>query len=149
MKISERLQSVTRIFLDTAPVIYFVENNPRYLDTTRVVFDSIDNGVLAAVTSPVTLAECLILPHRLQQPEVAQAFLELLVSAEGIRFVAIDDQIASTAAELRARYGLALPDSFQIAVAIHSGCDAFLTNDLALKRVTEISPIVLNEIDAE
>lgn len=61
----------------------------------------------------------------------------------------IDDQIANQAAELRARYGLALPDSFQIAIAILSGCDAFLTNDLALKRVTEISAIVLDEMDTE
>ncbi len=29
MKLSDRLQTVTRIFLDTAPVIYFMENNPR------------------------------------------------------------------------------------------------------------------------
>lgn len=38
MKISERLQSVTQIFLDTAPVIYFVEKNPRYVEVARVVF---------------------------------------------------------------------------------------------------------------
>lgn len=75
MKISERLRSVTRLFLDTAPVIYLVENNPRYVETTRIVFDSIDNGVLVAITSPVTLAECLTLPYRRQQPEVAQAFI--------------------------------------------------------------------------
>ncbi len=30
MKISERLQGVARLFLDTAPIVYYVEKNPRY-----------------------------------------------------------------------------------------------------------------------
>jgi len=149
MKLSERLQSVTRLFLDTAPVIYFVEQNPRYVEQTRVVFNLVDDGTLLAVTSPVTLAECLTLPYRLQRPDAAHAFVELLAADENVRFVPIDEQVADKAAELRARYGLALPDSFQIAVAILSDCDAFLTNDLALKRVTEINAIVLDEMDAE
>jgi len=149
MKISERLQSVTQIFLDTAPVIYFVEKNPRYVEVARVVFNLIDSDSLSAVTSPVTLAECLTLPYRLQQPEVAKAFIELLVNDDSVRFVPLDDQAASKAAELRARYNLPLPDSFQIAVAILSGCDAVLTNDAAWKKVAEINAIVLEEVDAE
>ncbi len=149
MKISERLQSVTQIFLDTAPVIYFVEKNPRYVEVARVVFNLIDSGSLSAVTSPVTLAECLTLPYRLQQPEVAKAFIELLVNDESVRFVPLDDRAASKAAELRARYNLPLPDSFQIAVAILSGCDAVLTNDVAWKKVAGINAIVLDEMEAE
>ncbi len=48
MKISEHLQSVTQIFLDTAPVIYFVEKNPRYVEVARVVFNLIDCAFCAA-----------------------------------------------------------------------------------------------------
>jgi predicted nucleic acid-binding protein len=40
-----------------------------------------------------------------------------------------------------------LTDAFQVAVAIASGCDAFLTNDIALKRVTELGVIVLDEME--
>ena len=43
----------------------------------------------------------------------------------------IDQAITQTVAELRARYNLLLPDAFQAAVAIVSGCDALLTNDRA------------------
>jgi predicted nucleic acid-binding protein len=53
------------------------------------------------------------------------------------------------AAELRARYNLSLTDAFQIAVALQSGCDAFLTNDMTLKRVSELSVVVLEEMEAE
>ena len=148
MKISERLQAAQRVFLDTAPVIYFVEKHPRYADLARVVFDRIDDGSLLGISSPVTLAECLVLPYRLGQPDVADAFISLLAGGEGVTFVAIDDVVAGKAAELRARYGLPLPDSFQIAAAIIAECDAFLTNDLALKRVSEINAIVLDEVEA-
>ncbi len=149
MKMSERLRTVTRIFLDTAPVIYFVEKNPRYVDVARVVFDLIDSGALKAVTSPVTLAECLILPYRTRQAEVAEAFTELLVNDEQVNFMLIDDQTANKAAELRVRYNLTLPDSFQLAVASLAGCDAFFTNDIALKRVSEINVIALDDVEAE
>ncbi len=46
MKPADRLQSVTRLFLDTAPVIYFVENNPSYFERVRPVFERIDDGTL-------------------------------------------------------------------------------------------------------
>jgi predicted nucleic acid-binding protein len=53
--------------------------------------------------------------------------------------------MACKAAELRARYNLTLDDAFQVAVCPVSGCDAFLTNDSELKRVSEINAIVLDE----
>ena len=47
---------------------------------------------------------------------------------------------------MRARYNLSLTDALQIATAIQSDCDAFLTNDLQLKRVNELSILVVTEL---
>ena len=33
------------MFLDTAPVIYFVEANPNYLQVVESIFDKIENGL--------------------------------------------------------------------------------------------------------
>ncbi|WP_414584039.1 hypothetical protein [Scytonema sp. PCC 10023] len=41
MNVTESLQGVTRLFLDTAPVIYYVERNPQYFASASVVFDHI------------------------------------------------------------------------------------------------------------
>ncbi len=60
MRIDSALRNVTRLFLDTASVIYYVEKNPRYSATAEFVFDQIDNGAITGVTSVVTLAECLV-----------------------------------------------------------------------------------------
>ncbi|MGA1844796.1 MAG: type II toxin-antitoxin system VapC family toxin [bacterium] len=66
-------QEVKRLFLDTAPLIYFVEKHPTYAKHLRPVFDRIDKGKLSAFTSPITLAECLVQPCRLNLPDLQKA----------------------------------------------------------------------------
>jgi predicted nucleic acid-binding protein len=149
MKITERLQTITKLFLDTAPVVYYVEEDTRYLALVDPIFDRLDAGTLVAVTSPVTLAECLVMPYRNNQVELQQIFSDLIVNGTNVLFASIDREMGRRAAELRARYNLSLTDAFQIAVALQSGCDAFLTNDMTLKRVSELSVIVLEEMEAE
>jgi hypothetical protein len=51
MKITEHLQGVAWLFLDTAPVVYYVEKNPHYLAKVQVIFAQIDAGTFTAVTS--------------------------------------------------------------------------------------------------
>lgn len=60
-------------------------------------------------------------------------------------FYPLDDIVAEKAAELRARHNLTLTDALQIAVAIQTGCDAFITNAMDLKRVSEIPVVVISE----
>jgi predicted nucleic acid-binding protein len=147
MNIAEAVQNVARLFLDTAPVIYYVEKNPHYLALVKIVFDHIDDGSLNAVTSPVTLAECLVVPYRLGLVQLQQDFFDLIVHGRNTVFEPIDHRSAQHAAELRARYNLALPDALQVAVALGAGCDALLTNDGDLKRVTELRVLILDELE--
>jgi predicted nucleic acid-binding protein len=99
------------------------------------------------VTSPVTLAECLVRPYRLGQTELQQQYIELFFQTENIIFQPITNpSIALEAAQIRARYNLQLPDAFQIAVALAAGCEAFLTNDVTFRRVTELRILVLDEL---
>ena len=51
------LQRVNRLFLDTAPLIYYVEKHPQYMKILKAVFQRIDKGLITAVTSPVTLGQ--------------------------------------------------------------------------------------------
>ena len=98
--------------------------------------------------SPVTLAECLVLPIRQNDSEKQQIFVEVLTSAEMADFVKTDAVIARRAAEIRVQYSLKLPDALQIATAISSDCEAFLTNDVQLKRVIELQVLVISELSA-
>ena len=146
MNIVNLTKNITYLFLDTAPVIYYVERNPYYYQTAKLFFNLIDKGRLQGVTSPVTLAECLVIPHRLEQKQLVQDFEDLIVYGNNTIFVPIDNEAGNIAANLRANYNLTLPDALQIAVAIITGCQAFLTNDIKLKRVNELQVLVLDEI---
>ena len=144
MKLPDALGTSQQMFVDTAPIIYFVEKHPRYFATVSAVFDRVDDDQLAPVVSPITLAECLVYPYRMGHADAARMFKELLTHR--MRFVPIEETIASQAAELRARHNLSLPDALQCAVALNARCDAFLTNDIALKRVTELNVVVLDDL---
>ena len=131
MKLEIAFQEVRRIFLDTAPVIYFIEQNPTYFAIVDAIF---------------TLAECLILPIRQNDQSQQQLFFDLLTSPDTAEFISTNPKIAHQAAFLRVKYNLKLPDALQISTAIVSHCHVFLTNDTALKRVSELPILVLEDL---
>lgn len=140
------LSKVRSLFLDSAPIIYFVERHPIYNPVLLPFFTSIDNNKIQTVTSPITLAECLVQPLKTGNSEIADKFEALIVHQSNTIFVATNPLIAKQAADIRARYGLKLPDSIQIATAIFMKCDLLLTNDVDFKRVNEIKVLVIEEL---
>ena len=147
MKLIDGLQGITRLFIDTAPLIYYVEQNRQYFSLVDVVFDLIIDGAIEAITSPITLSECLVMPYRQNRPDLEQQFIDVIVGGENTIFTSIDESTGKQAAQIRSRYNVALPDALQIAVAINSRCEGFLTNDLQLKRVDELSILVLSDLE--
>lgn len=129
MTVDEALDGVKSIFLDTAPVVYYVEHHPEYFDRVQQIFDRIDDGRLTGVTSPVTLAECLVVPCRLNLTQLQADFSQLITRGANTLFMPLGEAGARRAAELRGALGLSLTDAIQAATAIESGCEALLTND--------------------
>jgi predicted nucleic acid-binding protein len=143
MKLDEALSRVTRLFLDTSPVIYYVEGG-QYFEIVKPIFERIGRNEIAAVSSPITLAECLVAPVRQSLHEVADDFVTLLTPPNTA--CASIDRLAANAASLCAKYRLRLPDGFQFAAALDNGCDAFLTNDKKLLRVTELPVLIVGDL---
>ena len=94
MKINDALQGVNKVFLDTSPVIYYVEAVPAFAEVVRGIFALIGKGQIQGVVSPVTLAECVTLPIRLGQVELRKKCTDLLTATDGIVLVNIDAAIA-------------------------------------------------------
>ncbi len=94
VKPAERIAGITRLFVDTATVIYFVEKNPSYYPRVLPIFQAIDAGRLTAVTSVVTLSECLVHPYRLSLAPVAEAFTQLITAGANTSFVVLDREVA-------------------------------------------------------
>lgn len=53
-------RGVDRVGLDTAPIIYFVENNPAYFAVCEAIFRLIEDAKVTAVTSYLTLTETIV-----------------------------------------------------------------------------------------
>ena len=53
MELSKLLQG-KMVFLDTAPLIYFIEKSSRYLDTVKSVIALIDSRQAKGMTSTIT-----------------------------------------------------------------------------------------------
>ena len=140
------LAGVTRLGLDTAPIIYFVEAHPRYDALATEVFQRIADGRLVGVTSVISVTELLAQPIRRGDRSLQRQYLDLLTHSDNIEVTEINLAIAERAAELRAGYNLHTPDALQIAAALLTGCQAFLTNDTTLQRVTDLRVLVLTEL---
>lgn len=147
MKISEALRASRRLYIETAPLIYYVEVNSDYIDRMDAVISAIETGQPAAFSSVLTLTEVLVHPLRQNNDALKQRYRDILVNNSDLQLTPITAHAAETAAGLRARYNLRTPDALHVASAIESGCDHFLTNDVGIKRVTGITVLVLDELD--
>lgn len=146
-KLDDALTDVTALGFDTAPFIYFIERHPAYLDLMREILRRVDVGMLAGHGSVVTLTEVLTKPRERADAVLEREYRDLLLRSRNFTLVPISAAIADRAADLRARHRLRTPDALQLAAALGAGCQAFLTNDGALRRVTELRMLVLDELE--
>ncbi|HCS19291.1 MAG TPA: hypothetical protein DIW47_01805 [Bacteroidetes bacterium] len=134
------------VFLDTAPLIYFIEGHSIYQDPLFELFKANDEGKLRFATSTLTLLEVLVQPMRLNRSDLVDKYEQILTSSPHLDIYDIDFRIARRAAQLRAKYNLKTPDALQIATCVERKSDVFLTNDVDLKKVTEVAVLTLKEI---
>ena len=147
MKIADALEDVGRLYIETAPLIYYVEENPTYIDRMDAIIEAVDNGGITAYSSVITLTEVLNHPMKTGDKKLVQKYRDILVNSGSYQLAAINVQVAQSAADLRARYNLRTPDALHVASAIHRHCDAFLTNDAGIKRVSELGILVLDDLE--
>jgi predicted nucleic acid-binding protein len=132
--------------LDTAPLIYLVERHPTFGPLVRALVERAENGGLEFISSTLTLTEVLSLPLERGNEAMVSAYRSVLLRSPYLQLRPIDLDAAERAARLRALHRLKTPDALQVAVACQAGCESFLTNDLSLRRVTEINVLVLADL---
>ena len=149
MNIRDALKGIQRLYTDTAPLIYYVEENPTYVSRMDAIINALEDRPIEAVSSVITLTEVLAHPLKLGNARLVQEYRDILLNSSGFRLLPISSRIAESAADLRARYNLPTPDALHVAAGLDARCDAFLTNDASIKRVTEIAVLVLDELELD
>lgn len=135
-----------RLGFDTNLIIYFLQDHPRYGMWCAALFDQIERGRVSAVTSTLSLLEVLVQPYRQKNEELVQKIFALLTTYPRIVWEPVTLEVADRAAELRARYRLSTPDAIQVATATASHAERFYGNDKALRRVTDIECVILDDL---
>ena len=135
----------SKVCIDTAPFIYFIEKHPKYMRVIRPVFAHIDTGQIQAITSTITLLEVLVHPYRKKDKALAERYQNILLNSSGLTTLEISHEISKSAASLRASYSIRTPDAIQIAAGLAQTATSFLTNDPDLKKVSEIRVLVLDD----
>ncbi len=131
--------------IDTAIVIYFIEEHPKYLPIILPLFREADQGKPDLITSAVTLLEVLVVPYRAGHRALADRYEALLTRSRGIRLIDMTRDQLRAAAQLRAATGVRTPDALQLAAAIGSGCTAFVTNDRRVPAIPGLRVVQLGE----
>lgn len=136
----------SKIYLDTAPIIYFLENNSLYAEKVQSVIQ--ENAAFGCefATSVVTNIEYLPKPMIEGKDDLVYAFntLKKILNIESIE---LTEKISMIAVNLRTKYKNIKPlDSIHLASAISAGCDVFFTNDKQLKQVSELNILYLSDL---
>lgn len=131
--------------LDTAPLIYFIEENPTYFEATKLFFEAMDRGDFTIVTSTVTLLEVLVHPLRSNNSALATEYRDILLNSK-LMTLKVSSAIAERSAQLRASHNVRTPDAIQLSAALHAGATHFFTNDVRLPEIPSIQILSLDSL---
>ena len=126
------------MLLDTAPIIYCLEDHREFGPRFQPLFEAHRKGDLRFAVSTITLAEVLTGPLQSNDEVLARRYRAIL---ESWRVVDLDTDIAESAARLRASLRLKLPDAVQAASALAINADALVTHERNFSRLKSLRVI--------
>ena len=74
MTLSDDLAQIRSVFIDTAPIIYYIEAHPQYGPLVKDIVTSFQSGRLNAFSSVITLVEVLPKPIEAGNETLAKQF---------------------------------------------------------------------------
>ncbi len=123
------------LLVDSAPLIYHLENNALFASRFEGLFLAAEVGDVRIALSTISLAEVLTGPFKSGREALATKIQRALYE---FQVVPLSEAIAVQAARLRARYKLRLPDAVQLATALEINAHALVTHDRDFSAVQDI-----------
>jgi predicted nucleic acid-binding protein len=123
------------LLIDSAPIIYVLEDHPQFRPRFAPLFAAHAAGRLRFAVTTITVAEVLVGPLRAGDDALAQRYRVIL---ESWRPIALDLEIAASAARLRASLRLGLADALQAASALAINAAALVTHDRDFSRLRSL-----------
>ena len=125
------------VLVDSAPIAHFLDGHPLSVEF-EPLFAAAGSGQLQLFVTAITVAEVVAGPLGRGREAQAEQYRLAMTTGPGFTFLALGDDAALLAARFRLRYRLKLPDAFQLAACVLSGCQALATHDRDFRRVREV-----------
>ena len=133
------LHSGDLVVVDSAPLIYMLDGRPDFAAPFEGLFELHAQGLVQIAISTIAVAEVLAGPFKHGQQVLARRYERALGAFD---IVPVTQQIAVTAANVRATFGLRLPDALQAATALEIGAVALVTHDRDFSRLEGVRVIL-------
>ena len=149
MGLEDVLEKSRLIALDTSIFIYYIEKSTKYFDLLDKLFkkSKLQADLLKITTSIITLIEVLTKPLAENQEHLANKYRDILLNSSNTYILELNNDIAEKSAVLKSKYKfLKTPDAIQLATAIYSNADLFLSNDKKLQNIHEINVAILDQL---
>jgi predicted nucleic acid-binding protein len=127
------------VVVDSPPLIYLLDDHPEFAIAFVGLFDLQADGRVQIAISTIAMAEVLAGPFKHGQDVLAKRYEKELANFE---VVPVSQEIAVTAARLRASTGLRLPDAIQAATTLEVGAVALVTHDRDFSRLAGLRVIL-------
>ncbi len=126
-----------RVALDSMIFIYHFDRVEPFFTRTSEIFSKAQQGKYDIVTSLISLIEVLSPSVYRHTPNIIKEINIYFQEAKYLHVVEVNWNIAQKAATLRREYKhLRTPDAIQLATAIVSQANIFITNDAKLKTLS-------------
>lgn len=129
-----KLENLSQVFLDTAPFIYYFEENPDYIEVMTDFWEQVYQYGISVITSIITYVELLTLPEKEGDSQLAARYRESLTNSDHIAVYPLNLLVADKTVKYRAEFNLKTPDAIQLATAEVCGAEMILTNDSEWKK---------------
>lgn len=137
-----------RVYFDANVAIYAIEKIDTLTQAHPALFLEFDSGAVTAVTSELTLHECLVKPFADGNRKLANTYNDFFNPELGIECAELTRTLLVEAARLRATLKLKTPDSIHVAAALAMSCTHFLTNDHRLRVLPPLTALAWDDIEA-
>ena len=87
MNLIDELKNFRKLFIDTAPIIYYIEAHPQFGPVAKQVVTSFKSDEVIAYSSVITLAEVLPKPIELGDKKLAKKFADFLKHGKNFRLI--------------------------------------------------------------
>jgi predicted nucleic acid-binding protein len=134
----EDLPEQALLLVDSPPIVYVLEGHPKFGPRFKPLFEAHGTGRLRFAVTTITIAEVLTGPLQAANEALARRYRAIL---ESWQTIALDVDIAESAARLRASLRLKLADAVQAASALSINAAALVTHDRDFSRVHSLRVI--------